>query len=89
MRIWIYHKSTAFIKPLSANGYFVCGRVYFKNQRGSLVGFQNLLPIMLVPLGRQNAEMFNIKSPPNIPIQNFTHKFPVVANNIKMVGILL
>ena len=33
--------------------------------------------------------MFNVECVCDIPIQNFTHKFSIVADHIKVVGILL
>ena len=89
VRVWIFRKTAALIEALSAHGELLLRRIYFKNQGRLLIGAQNPLTVMPVPHGWRNAEMFNVECVSDIPIQNFTHKFSIVANDVKVVGILL
>ena len=85
MEIRVFHEAAAFIKSLSAKGDFIHRRVNFKNQWGRPVSTQNFLPVTLVPHGRQNTEMLDVKCAANIPIQNFPDKFSVITDDVEVI----
>ena len=68
VRIWGFHKTAAFVKSLSPPRNFVHGRVNLQDQRLFLQRGKDLLPVMPVPHGRQDAEMLNVKRVTDVPI---------------------
>ena len=68
MRVWIFYEAAAFVKSLSPLGDCIHRRVDFQNQRLFLQCSKDFLPIMLVPHGRQDTEMLNVKRAADVPI---------------------
>ena len=89
VRIRVFDKAGALIKALSPDGNFIDRRIDFQNERRVLQGGESFLSVALVSHREVDAKMLDVEKIADGLIQNFTHKFSIVANDVKVVGILL